>query len=668
MIRRTLSWGLPLALTLVLGCEDAPPPKRTLDDVGDLEGREGLCVADDIDERHAGVLVPGEEVVEYICTPGDQDWYAFEVPPATPLVTYRLTTEDPFTAVTYRVALISEAGVTVSSAVDAEGGRRPVRVEGVVFATPGPHRVLVENVDGIATDEDTPYHLLVNLLADPDGSEPNDGPDQATELAGCVEGFLAYEGDEDWYAFTAPQGQLVRVELRGPGEGASFEPVYEIYPEGSAEAVTGGRIGATHALVAGAYRLSVRDPEGGADLEVGYEVCVSTMAEPDPHEGMERNDRPSSSATNLGVEGCETGGRIGSLGDRDWYQVEPPAGVSALAPAVFEARVQLEAPSERGLQLALSLVKAHPESPCAVDEDCLLLRGGCRREWDCPSFVCDRGQGRCAGAGVCLPEGVCGATLWSSSLDNFDAETTSLNVRAPLFDAGTHWLLVHDYQDDQWDGDVPYQVCWHALEETDANEPNGAWSPYGREDAGAAVGRSADRCVPLAGEVVRNDVTGELEAVRFPCARGVISYPGDTDWFCLPFPAEADSPTQTWHFEFAYSDGGSPLALQYLMSSGSGGAWNLGWVEGESDPGLGGAIPASGVWGRTECAYACHSQARPFWLTVSESGQRGWDPDHPYEVCLTATPGCRPDLCPCGGDRDVNDDQCPPRDEQGVDE
>lgn len=656
-----------LAAMLLGGCEDEPPVKGEIDEVGpDLQ--EGLCVADDTDEQHPGTLVVGEELVEYICTPGDQDWYAFDIPAATPLVVYRLTTDVQFTTVTYRLALISDAGGTVASAVDPHSGRRPVNLQGVAYATAGGHRVMVENVNGINTDEVNPYHLRVELLADPDGGEPNDTADEAGPLSGCAEGFLAFAGDEDWFSFDVAAGQVVTVRLRLSGEAGEIEPAYEIRPEGSSEAMAGGQEGAAHALPAGSYRLRVHDPEGGSDLEAGYEICVSMAAETDPFEGDERNDRPGDSSPDLGEQGCQTGGRIGSLGDRDWYRVQPPEGTSAATPAVFEARVQLEAPSDQGLELALSLVKSNPETPCAVDGDCLLLRGACRGEWDCPSFVCDRSQARCAGAGVCLPEGVCGATVWSSTLEDFDADTTSLTVRAPIFDPGDHWLLVHDFQDDEWDEQVPYQVCWEALQETDANEPNGAWSPYGREDSASAAGRSADRARRLPGEVVRNDVTGELEAVRFPCARGVISYPGDTDWFALPFPAEADQPTQTWHFEFAYTDSGSPLKLQYLVAAGSAGAWSTGWQEGAVGAGVGAPIPATGVFGRSECAYACHNLPRPFWLMVAEAARAGWDPDNSYEVCLTAYPGCRPNLCPCGPDRPVNDNQCPERDEQGVDE
>ncbi len=659
--------GLAAMLAVASGCEDEAPDKGEIDDPGLDNFGEGLCEADDTDEQHPGVLTVGEEIVEYVCTPGDQDWYAFDIPAATPLVIYKLTTDVQFTTVTYRVALISDAGGTVAGGVDPDAGRRPVNIQGVAYASGGGHRVLVENVAGIATDEENPYHLLVELLADPDPAEPNDGPEEATALSGCAEGYLAFLGDEDWYSFDVGAGQVVTVELRGASADGSIEPVYEIRPEGSSEAVAGGQGGAAHALPPGSYRLRVKDEGDGSDLENGYEVCVSMAAEADPFEGPLRNDRPSEDSAELGTEGCETGGRIGSLGDRDWYRVQPPEGTSPSSPSVFEARVQLEAPTERGLELALSLVKPHPQSPCAVDEDCLLLRGACRGQWDCPSFVCDRTANQCSGAGVCLPQGVCGATVWSSTLDDFDAQTTALTVRAPIFDPGDHWLLVHDFQDDEWDETVAYQVCWQALEETDANEPNGAWTPYGREDAGAAAGRSADRARRLPGEVVRNDVTGEIESVRFPCARGVISYPGDTDWFALPFPAEADQPTQTWHFEFAYSDSGSPLTLQYLLAAGTAGNWVVGWEEGRTDPLVGGAIPATGIWGRAECAYACHNMPRPFWLMVAEPARANWDPDNSYEVCLTAYPGCRPELCPCGPDRDVNQNQCPERDAEGVD-
>jgi len=191
-------------------------------------------------------------------------------------------------------------------------------------------------------------------------------------------------------------------------------------------------------------------------------------------------------------------------------------------------------------------------------------------------------------------------------------------------------------------------VQWRALEEPDRNEPNGNYHPYLGSGRGSNRGAAATATRQNV-NVTRDPVTGEPYALEWDCMEGFISYAGDEDWFQLPIPEDVDTPPAVLGFEFNYTDNESPLKLNYTMYAGNVDNPHLGWSEGENHPDVGVEIPAAGIWGEAECAYACCNAPRPFWLRISEGGERtGFSTEHRYSVCMTATPGCQHLICPCG--------------------
>jgi len=642
----------PFALAMLVGlllaaCEDGASSGPSLDaGLEDDGGAGGLCRADANDDAETAETVsPGVAVQEFICTPRDADWYRFEVTADAPLARLRLTNDAPFSPVTYEVSLVDSAGVTLERVVDPEAGRKPVLVEVVVrLDEPGTYYAVVRDTGGLSTDPNAPYSLVVELLPDPDGHEPNDGPDQARPLDDCEDAHLAFVGDQDWWAFELPAGDLLHAQLTVDEE-STVTPRYEVFPAGGDEPLVGGEESAHHALPGGTYHVRVRDLLGRADLEAGYRLCLGAVPEPDPHDKPERNDRPGPQRESLGEERAVAGGLIASLGDRDWFRVEAREGTDAAHPSLYEVELALSGPSTEGMQMAFSLIRPHRPTPCAVDTDCGTLKRGCVRGTDCPGFVCNPAKRECAGAGVCLEhEGVCGVTIYTSALRGVDVQATRLSTRQPLFEGGEYHLVIHDFQDDDYDQTVEYALTWRTFDEPDRHEPNGFYAPYpGSHPGGGAGSDKSRRLAATASE----DLEGR-GVVEVACAEGYVSYPGDEDWFSFGLPEEVDTPSRTWHFEFTYTDSGSDMALEYLVFAGNPGALHLGWFEGGEHVLLGGPIPGNGVWGATECAYACHLSPRPFWMKVSEVDGTGWDDLRPYRVCLRATEGCRPELCPCG--------------------
>jgi len=643
-----------LLLALVaLACESGESGGIALDAGFEEEvGPSGACRADpNYDAESAVDLSSGVAAREFICTPRDADWYRFTTTADTPLARIVLQNEARLTPVTYQVSVVDTEGVTLEQIVDPEAGRKPVAMRLVVrLIDAGTYYVVVRAAGGLGVDAHAPYGLTVDLLPDPDGHEPNDSPAQALAIAGCEEGHLAYAGDEDWWSFELTPGKLLSAELSLQGE-SDVSPRYEVYAAGGEEPLVGGETSAVHALPGGTYALRVRDLVGASDLETAYRFCVSEADEPDPHEGPDRNDRPAPDSHDLGEDGQVAGGRIASLGDRDWYRVQALPGTSAAHPSLFELELQLDFQATPAMQVSFSLVRPHPQSACGLDTDCATIRKGCVRGSDCPGHVCNPEKRECAGAGVCLPAGVCGVSVFTSALRAGGLDETRLFARQPLFEAGEYYLVIQDFQDDEYDPAVQYALSWRAIEEPDPLEPNGVYAPYpGMHPGGGAGAEKAHTRRPQA----TVDVEGK-HSISWDCAEGYISFPGDEDWFFFPMPQAVDSPAKTWHFEFEYSDSNSELALMYLLSAGAPGALHIGWFEGGQHPLLGGPILPAGVWGGSECAYACHNAPRPFWLMVSEAppddgGERSYDDRRGYSVCMRATEGCRADLCPCEGE------------------
>lgn len=169
----------------------------------------------------------GDTQAGYLASTDDEDWYAIDVPPGSVV---RITLTMPASEVSATVTLMDpEGNPIVSDAHLADDGSdadlRIVRV----LAAGGTYYVVVTDDDGMNADDENPYQLHIEVLQDLDENEPNDHPDEATELSAqavqCADdwspwmtavGTIGSPGDNDWYAVTLNGcvGGVVEAEVR----------------------------------------------------------------------------------------------------------------------------------------------------------------------------------------------------------------------------------------------------------------------------------------------------------------------------------------------------------------------------------------------------------------------------------------------------------------------
>lgn len=130
----------------------------------------------------ADELEPGTPTEGYVACRGDVDWYAFDVPEDR-LVRYRLTADEP--NFQPRVALYSEGGERLLSEGVEEGSPRVATDIDRLEVVPGAGRyyLAVSDDDDGDSDASVPYEVQVELIESSDPNEPNNSPQQATEIA-----------------------------------------------------------------------------------------------------------------------------------------------------------------------------------------------------------------------------------------------------------------------------------------------------------------------------------------------------------------------------------------------------------------------------------------------------------------------------------------------------
>lgn len=669
----------PLLLLLLLlafpGC--GQPAEETAADGGLPDGGSQLCRVDANNGRDTAVqLTPGEPVSEFICTRSDTDWYRFELPPGRPILEVWLANQVEHTPVTYRYAVFDAAGQPVPGVEGQDPGRGKGRVQ-----LAGRHRLpradvyflVVRDENGLEVDRLNPYTLSIATSPDPDPDEPAERAEVQADAVDLAQGarvrFLSHGGDADWFSLETSPGELLRVSLR-VAAAARIRPRYRLFAEGVEGSFGGSRVAAVagdpdtwrtervHALPAAAGRILIEvadETAEGSDLDEGYVIEASSLPEMDQIEAGGRNDRPDQ-AVELGEGGEVLGGRLGSLGDVDWFVVRPPVNVTERAPRRLELDLQFDAAPQgaaAALRPVIDVFLSHRESRCISDDTCGLLSGvTCNHDAECPGGVCREGQHRCEAAGFCLPTARCGVLLFSSPMPTGGERAPRVHTVAPLLIGDPLFIAVHDQQDDDHQtvtDPASYRLAARVLPEPDSGENDGIWFPWGSSDEDQARVISAARARTVAApEVVRDPESGALIELSYPLLEGYISFAGDQDWFLLEIPEEVDGPATDWQTIADYSAGGSPLSLAWTIYNGPHVEPNAGWIGGYQQ------IPDEGLWGDDECCYLCHRREGPLWLRIAEDVPRqGWDDVHPYTVSLRLVPGCPDAICPCAR-------ECPP--------
>lgn len=659
---RTLAGLLALATPAACGGDTAPAS-----DIGDTGGSGAYCQRDDVETPDQALPLATDGATGSLCPVGDADWYRFTTGPDDHLLHVTLAMGGDLSPVdpAYVVWSVGSDGAPATVVAATPPDRVGFPLDELHCVAPGSYLVSVRDDGDDAEDFRRTYALAIASAPDPDPAEPNDDAAGAASLTPgtAATGAIACGGDSDWFGFDVAPGQLVQLRLTMPQAG--LQPTLRVIDGAGTLVATrqnlSGAVSATDLVLeavlpdSGRYYAVVQDDDGrDADPDVNYALTLALADDTDPNEP---NGHPDA-ATPLATAGTPCGpawsgwleatGNIGAPGDNDWFRL-PLSGCTPQG--VLEAEVALD---ETGLdnaarwalgneiQLALTVVRQHKASPCTEDLTCQALTHPCANDYDCSGlFNTCRPDGFCAGAGLCLPEGRCGANViqrrYTPPPAPANPGTTApppnrAVVSTPLFNDEVIYLRVADFQSDGADRGVPYRVRVRVRTDPDANEPSNVYAPTLLADFPIGIQTAAARPVPV------HDCTTTLEHPDPDCCgpdtwiSGALSYENDLDFYRYDHPC----PGEDCNLRVVYELDGGPVDFVFSVYRESS-LW-FGGVFGASAEAA--TQPAnSGAWGGTSsCYYAFAGHAGEpyhYHLAVRDlADTRDWDADQGYRFCV----------------------------------
>ena len=369
----------------------------------------------------------GQALEEAIQTRGDVDWFRINIPSGSDVLAISLSMPPGAPDLTLTL-YDSMATTAIVSLADSDGFDSATSLaRNVLLTEPGPYYVAVRDTLDDDADANLLYNLLLDCRSDPDPNEPNgnyatveQNRAHATPLSDSTarDGWVAFQGDDDWFRFTMPQAGLLNLTVGTLAGSSPLEILCTVLgPDGRAvkaefQVAAGeepANFWARFALPAGIHYLRLKDAnDDGADLEHPYSLLAAFEPDPDANEPngnfptRQENLNHSSFLTLGGVPGT---GYIGSNADQDWFQlfVEYPGVYN-----VFLSNGQASP-----VDLTLSVYRPDGENLILVRQD-------------------EDGQGE---------EG-----------------PTQIETQLYLFDPGTYYLLVQDLGNNDTDLAVPYEL------------------------------------------------------------------------------------------------------------------------------------------------------------------------------------------------------------------
>ncbi|MFO0727996.1 MAG: hypothetical protein U1E65_29720 [Myxococcota bacterium] len=497
-----------------------------------------------------------------ICPPTDRDFYKFDVPANTALVTvevgYPSMASTPV-ELAFELFRAPDMNMPVATAQDEIAGDNKSTLKKTFFLglDAASYVLRVRDVGDNEQDVLNHYQVKISTAVDADMNEPNNTCATASALALAANmatkmGAITYQGDKDAYTLTVPAGvkivdAVVTIPMTTPVDAkvSLFDTSGKFL---TAVANPRGEAGGTNVHLryglessGGTYCLVVEDDDGAdADATVTYNLAVKLDDETDPQETAHRNDTPDT-ATDLGAGGTRTG-RIGSTADFDWFKVTSAVG------NIIEIKV--DCPGCR-IQPAISLVYGDPRSPCdgssacdyllepgqncMIDDDCeskvcrpvpggtkrcAVHCGGDEANLDCEGFSCNQvgPVGACTAAATCV-QSRCGVLQYAET-----AAMDTVSTAEPI-KATPSYILVHDFQDDQ------FAVADYTLTVTTGPDPEGRPDNdnFYFSDGRATLEQKLNRSQMKARSVPWTAGPGGKTA----SGSGCISYKGDFDVFRL---------------------------------------------------------------------------------------------------------------------------------------
>jgi hypothetical protein len=563
------------------------------------------CAADENDDpASAPTLVDGEAVEGHVCPLGDADVFRFGVPAGSDLVAVELANGVPLSAVDLSYLLLGADGRTaLGGAGDDDGADGTTAVAHHHRAESGETLfVLVRDGGDDEQDVRNPYTLRVAGASDPDAHEPNDSIEVAAPLAGTASGYVASLGDTDVWAADLAAGTLLDLEVVAAGLAIGLR-VSWLDPTGlpllALEAPTPGvaevGVRALRAVpAAGTYFFVVSAYDGvSEDFDTPYTITAGVLPEPDPHELPVRNDSAATATPLFGAAPWDgtapasdsvTDGRVASGGDQDWYSVD------LSVPGIVD--VSLNGPPP--VTWSLNLISPDPDTPCVEDDECVTLSSPCEADWQCLSSVCSGAVGGscpggtscfCQGAGVCLPESVCGVAQFSRAVGGGGPGAITAQ---PLFAAGRTYLVVADQSGSATSPD-PYSLTVGLRADPDGAEPDNDYDPYPLNSTPAEPSLCDSGGAPCTARPLAMGAT----------ATGHIAYEADFDYLRLELPCcdvscPCGSTADACGFVLEFGADAGPVDVVWELFAGSaGGAAYWG--------GFDLALVPDGVLGDDEC-------------------------------------------------------------------
>lgn len=629
---------------------DGPSDDETTDATG--------CVLDSsTNAASATPIAPDTKAQGTICPRGDHDWYALDVPAGANLLDVSAAYSGSLTKVKLFARLYGADGVTPVANGEIDDASPAAGTSSIAttlrVAQPGRYYLEIGDIRDENADARNSYVLSVGFATDPDVHEPNDTPSDA-KAPDEAPGYLAYRGDVDVFRTTTTEA-LLRMVLDNPA-GASSAIDYEVtttdgtvIAKGSTPPTAAAQDTVRAVGAAGEYLVTLRYPAASLPdrrPEAGYKIALSSVKEPDPNESPVRNDSATTATCPGGGAGpCSSAfsgakvdlpvqhGFIGSVGDRDVYRVDATGGV----PAVLEANLSA---GPTPLQLALTFLTPHAESPCTSDDECAAINVECKVDEDCElSHKCMTADNfkfcktppcrLCAGSGTCVPSGaasgprVCAAIQYTTrdadggmSVDS----TGKNNVRTaqPVFGTGPIYVVVHDFQDQRYDLSTSYDLSLRVAPEPDDNdrgataaERNNFYNPYLNQDSNLSPNKARAK-----------DITAEITAGT--SVTGYLSYQADEDWYVFDHPC----PGQDCGLVFEWvQPGPSPIRPAFLLRS-SGLGMHESWTYTGGTPTTSLSGPVTGTFGAgdcRECSFASQKHSGKYYLQVRDVGAAHWD-------------------------------------------
>jgi hypothetical protein len=571
--KATLGALCALGVTAWSGCSNPP------EDLPDGGQPPGVATCDrDTSEGPDTPLAytQGNPATGYVCPIEDQDWYAVTVAPGDRILKVGLRLASPISPVepTYTVWSTDASGQPAEAIAAPPSTQIGAALDDVHCVDSGDLLVAVRDSGDDAQDLRQAYTFTVTTSPDPDSQEPNDAQEAATALTAGQSrvGAIACRGDEDWYQIEIPDGNLIRMTLAS--EIADYEPTLRLLTAAGDVLVREENKSGTVRATAfdrfevvpgpGTYFIVVSDDDGaGADPDVNYTLGVELVQDSDDNEPNNHPDEAtelSADAVSCASERSFTAtGTIGAPGDDDWFKLPLANCGDGILDVELEFNNAGLSDAEQWafnneLQATVTVVKGHAESACDTDSTCSSLNLACNGSLDCAGvFEQCLPDNLCAGATVCLPEGVCGANVVQRryecrpNLDECDPSGTPPPNRArvsmPLRNIPYVYLRVSDFQADGAEPGTTYTLRASVRNDPDLNEPSEVFTNSLRDEIPVRASQS------IATEIPVHDATIGQGCDESKWVTGYLAYENDLDFYTYTHPCPGEDCTMRLRYD-----------------------------------------------------------------------------------------------------------------------